>query len=81
MLIPSKGKAIELLNRSLPYPDQMKDFDLEKDGAIYFTWRQVRYKLDLNYCRVEESEGSFLTGTDASILMGHLLKSQLGSVL
>ena len=36
MLITTKGKGIELLNRALPYPEQMKNIDLDKENAIYF---------------------------------------------
>jgi len=81
MLISSKGKGIELLNRSLPYPEQMKNIDLDKDGAIYFDWRSGRYKLDLQFCRVDKSDGCTLLGDDASLLMSQCLKSQLGSIL
>jgi len=35
-MIPTKGKAIELLNTALPCPEQMKNIDLDNEGAIYF---------------------------------------------
>ncbi len=66
MLIETKGKAIELLNKALPYPEQMIDIDLEKDRSVYFTWRSQRYKLELEYCMVMRSNGSILEGDDAS---------------
>lgn len=34
MLITTKGKGIELLNRALPYPEQMKNIDLDKENEI-----------------------------------------------
>lgn len=77
MLIKTQGKGIELLNRSLPYPEQMKNFDLSNEGSIYFDWRSQRYKLDLQFCRVDRSNGQFLEGDDSSILMTQCLKSQL----
>lgn len=81
MLIPTKGKGIELLNRALPYPEQMKNIDLDKENAIYFDWRSQRYKLDLQFCRVERSNGCILEGDDSSILMTQCLKAQLGTIM
>lgn len=81
MLIPSKGKAIELLNKALPYPTQMTNIDLDTENAIYFDWRSQRYKLDLQFCRVERSNGCILEGDDSSILMTHCLKLQLGTIM
>jgi len=81
MLITTKGKGIELLNRALPYPEQMKNIDLDKENAIYFDWRSQRYKLDLQFCRVERSNGYILEGDDASILMTQCLKAQLGTIM
>jgi hypothetical protein len=81
MLITTKGKGIELLNRALPYPEQMKNIDLDKENAIYFDWRSQRYKLDLQFCRVQRSNGYILEGDDSSILMTQCLKSQLGTII
>lgn len=81
MLIPTKGKGIELLNRALPFPGQMKNIDLDQEDAIYFDWRSQRYKLDLKYCSVDKSVGGFLEGDDCAILMTSLLKSQLGTIM
>jgi hypothetical protein len=81
MIIETKGKGIELLNRALPYPEQMKNIDLDKEDAIYFTWRSSRYKLDLCYCRIDMVNGCLLEGNDASILMTQVLKAQLGTIM
>jgi len=81
MLIATKGKGIELLNRALPYPEQMKDIDLDKENAIYFTWRSSKYKLDLSYCRIDMVNGCMLEGNDAAILMTQCLKAQLGTIM
>lgn len=81
MLIETKGKGIELLNRALPYPQQMKDIDLDKENAIYFTWRSSRYKLDLGYCRIDMVNGCMLEGNDAAMLMTQCLKAQLGTIM
>jgi hypothetical protein len=81
MIIKTKGKAIELLNNSLPYPEQIKNIDLDIQDAIYFDWRSARYKLCLQFCCIDMSEGCFLNGNDASILMTQLLKSNIGSII
>jgi len=70
----TKGEAIELLNNSIPYPEQMADFDLDKDDAIYFTWRNVRYKMDLNYLSFWEIENGCMVGGAVPILMGELVR-------
>lgn len=81
MLIPTQGKGIELLNRSLPYPEQMKNIDLKYEDAIYFDWRSARYKFELRFCSVMKLEGQILVGDDASMLMTQLLKAQIGTIL
>ncbi len=81
MLITTKGKGIELLNRALPCPEQMKNIDLDKENAIYFDWRITRYKLDLQFCRIDRSNGGILEENDSTILMTQLLKAQLGTIM
>jgi len=81
MLITTKGKGIELLNRALPYPEQMKNINLDKENAIYFDWRSDRYKLDLQFCRIDRSDGCILHGNDSAILMAQLLKAELGRIM
>lgn len=81
MLIKTKGKGIELLNRALPYPEQMKNIDLDIENAIYFDWRSSRYKLDLQFCRIDRSNGCILESNDSAILMTQLLKAQLGTIM
>ncbi len=81
MLIETKGKGIELLNKALPYPQQMTNIDLDTKDSIYFNWRDSRYKLDFYSCRVDMVNGCLLEGTDAAILMTQCLKAQLGTIL
>jgi len=70
-----KGKAIELVVAALPYPAQIKNWDLEsEDEAIRFSWRGSRYRfLFTGKFMVEEIQGSMLTGSDQAILMETLL--------
>lgn len=81
MLISNKAKGIELLTRSLPYPEQIKNIDLDRENAIFFDWRSQRYKLDLQFCRVERSAGMVLEGDDCSILMTQCLKRELWAIM
>ena len=81
MIIKTKGKGIELLNRSLPYPKQMKNIDLDKENAIYFDWRSSRYKFDLRFCIIYRSNAGILEGNDSAILMTQLLKAQLVTIM
>jgi len=81
MLIKTKEKGIELLYRSMPYPDQIRNLDLTKNDAIYFGWRSSRYRLDLQFCSVMQSDGIMLKGDDCSILLERCLKNQLGTIL
>ena len=81
MLIETQGKGIELLLKSLPYPEQMKNIALEREDAIYFDWRSARYKLDLQFCIIYKLVDTCLEGDDASILMTQCLKSQLGTII
>lgn len=74
MLITTKEEGIELLNKALPYPGQMKNIDLKKENAIYFDWRNQRYRLDFEYCRVDSCRNGLLYGDDASILMTKCLQ-------
>lgn len=71
--IESKGHAIESLINCMPYPKQITDIDLEKDGCIYFTWRSCRYKLELDGGGVWVVKGDLLEGKDNSILIEQLL--------
>ncbi|MEN6623635.1 MAG: hypothetical protein ABFD50_19075 [Smithella sp.] len=81
MNITSKGMAIELLNRALPYPEQMKDIDLNQKDAVYFTWRGERFKLEFYACAVWKSSGCIIEGTPATLLMERLIKRELISML
>ena len=81
MLIETKGKAVELLNKSLPYPEHMGNIDLDKENVLHFDWRSARYVLDMQFCDVMESKEGMLFGNDASILMTKLLKDHLGAIL
>ena len=81
MLIKTKEKGFELLYRSIPYPDQIRNIDVSIDNVIYFEWRSQKYKLDFQFCTVEKCTGVILVGDDCSILMTRCLRNQLGTIL
>ena len=66
-----------LLRDSMPLPDQIKDFSHVCHGAVYFTWRQNRYKIETKMVSVWLVDGPMLRGEDSSILIEHILKSKL----
>lgn len=82
MLIQSKEKLIELINNSIPYPNQVKNWDFSsEDKAVRFEWRSNKFRVDLDYCSVEEVGDGVLMGSDISILLTQLLKNNIGSIL
>lgn len=74
MKIETKGKAMELLNKALPYSNQISNIDLDKDDAIYFRWRHTDFKLDMNYGRIDEVDGCLLIGSNVAMCMTELLR-------
>lgn len=77
MLIDTQAKGVELLYRSLPYPEQIKNIDFSKTSSIRFTWRGERYKFDLEYCTIELVKNGMLLGDNASLLMTQCIEFQL----
>lgn len=74
MEIQSKGEAVELIFKALPYSNQITDLDVDQDKSIYFSWRRKRFKLCLLSGTIGESNGSLLIGSDEAILMSALIK-------
>ena len=67
-------KLLELIYSSLPYPEQVKDWDLTSDSeALRFTWRDTRFRVT-KALFIEEVKEHFLYGTDLCILLQKLLK-------
>lgn len=79
MEIKSIGTALDLLLKSLPYPEQVKDLEIKNDKAIYFTWRSCRYKFELSpvMVMVVVSNGCVLEGRDSSLLIEHFIKTNI----
>lgn len=74
MEIKSQGKAIEYLINAMPYSNQMRDIDLTRPEAVYFTWRSGRYKIELQTGSVDKVEGMMLRGEDTAILIRRLIE-------
>lgn len=74
MNFESQGEVLELLINSIPYPHQMRDIDLSYDKAVYFTWRDGRYKIELATGMVDLVDGKLLVGDNTSILIKALIE-------
>ena len=74
MSIKTKEEAVELIIKSLPYPNQIHHWSFREEEAIRFTWRSARYRLSLSGMIEEESKPSgFLKGSDKAILIEKLI--------
>lgn len=76
MDIKSQAKGMELIYASLPYPKQINNIDLSKKDRVYFYWRKVKYRLQLNGGRVDKIDGELEIGDDCSILITELIRSK-----
>lgn len=76
MNIETKEQALELVVKSIPYPEHIKDWDLSsEETSIRFTWRtENRFRFDFKYMSVEEVGNGVLSGTNITILLRELLK-------
>jgi len=70
----TKSELLSKVIKVIPYPDQMSDFDLMLHEQIRFTWRSVRFRVSLSGM-VEEVNDVFLSGSNVSILLEALIKS------
>lgn len=80
MKIESQSKGVELLFKSIPYSDQIKDIKLGIETAIYFEWKKTKYKLEWNNLSVyslDKEIGHVLIKDECSILIEHCLKLTL----
>lgn len=71
----TQDKIVNLLLKSIPYPDQINNLDLNTSNAVKFEYRGVSFRIheDLS---VEEREGAFLTTTVAAIFLEKLIKDR-----
>lgn len=69
----TKSELLAKVIKTIPYPDQMTDFDLTLPDHIHFTWGSVRLCIDLRGM-VKQVDDSFLEGSNIAILLEYLLK-------
>lgn len=69
----NQATLIELLIAALPYPEQIKNIDLEQKTQVRFDWRGNRYRVTTDL-GVDEVHGRTLHGTDGAMLMRELLR-------
>ena len=70
----TKEKLVELIYKSLPYSEQIKELDFTSESdAIRFDWRGNRFRV-ADTLFVEEANNGTLAGSDLAIVIGELLK-------
>lgn len=73
MLIEKKEHLIEIINKALPYANQIEKWDLTEERAIRFSWRGNKFRVSFNL-GVEEVGNGVLIGSDICILLEKLIK-------
>lgn len=69
----TKGELVSQIMKNIPYPNQVKDIDLDSiSTAIFFTWRGSKYRYSLGGS-IEEHKDGLLVGSDICIVMRELL--------
>jgi hypothetical protein len=70
----SVEQVVTVINRALPYSNQIEDWDLSKPNVIRFTWRGSRFRVG-NGIYVEEcTPTGFLLGSVSAIMLQELLR-------
>jgi hypothetical protein len=71
----TKDELLELLLRTLPFPEQMKKIDTTTNGVawIAFDWRGDRYRISTDL-RVEQLDDALVESNKTTLLMEKLLK-------
>lgn len=74
----SNDVIMEIMMKSIPYPDQIMEIDSAEANVVRFTWRSRRYRVSGSTAKlfVETVRDIFLEGSDISILMQALLNRQ-----
>ena len=67
--------GLELLQKAIPYPNQILNLEVYKD-KIYFDWRSNRYRLELYGLSIMMVKGIALEGNDCSILLSKLIENE-----
>jgi len=68
-----KSELLQAIIKSIPYPSQISEIDLDLENQLRFTWRGDRFRVGLSGS-VEQVEGVMLSGSNITIVLEELLK-------
>lgn len=72
-----KELMIEIITKAFPYPKQITKWNITVEAnAIRFTWRESRFRVDINSLMVEAVDDGFLRHDNIAILAESLIKSE-----
>lgn len=71
----TQEKIVNLLLKSIPYPDQINNLDLSTGNVVKFEYRGLFFRINEGLS-IEEREGDFLTTTVAAIFLEKLIKDR-----
>lgn len=71
----TKDQLITLVFKAIPHPEYVTALDTSEEGAVRFTWQDVRFRVTTDLF-VEKVDGAFLHGGVDADLMEALLKSK-----
>lgn len=71
----TQEKIVNLLLKSIPYPEQVTNLDLNVNNEVKFEYRGTYFSIHENLS-VGEREGVFLTTTVAAIFLEKLIKDR-----
>ncbi len=73
-MVKTKDQLIELINYSLPYSNQITQWDVSSENdAVRFSWRGNRFRVAIGI-DVDEVRRGCLAGSDIAIVIRQLLK-------
>jgi hypothetical protein len=65
---------LELIIRSLPYPSEIRDINMEAD-AVLFSWRSMRFRVSTMMLTETVGDGALISD-DASLLLFALIQRE-----
>lgn len=78
IMFETQSKLLEAIIGCIPYPSQIKDYDLSDDQQVRFTWRGQRFVVSLSG-HTNEIEGGCQVGSNICIVMEAYFKSYFAS--
>lgn len=77
----TKGALVQAAVYAVPYPDQIKDIDLDSEAdSIRFNWRGTSFRISTTG-HTEEIDNGMLRGSNIAILLGQLVRFGLARQL